>query len=97
MCEAVCPEGAVRLTGAVEVAAYERDDLRLGPGEPPSEQLVGPPPSALWRRAVGVAPSREVDRRVLLEGRLGPLRGRASQRAKRRKGKGAGHRARGKG
>lgn len=69
-CADACPEGGVSLEGPEELAAYSREDLVLRPGVPPREQGVGPPPSWVYRLAVGLAPGLKVCPADLLEARL---------------------------
>jgi len=69
-CVAACPEGGISLEGPEELAAYAREDLVLRPGVPPREQDAGPPPSRVYRLAVGLAPGRKVRPVDLMEGRL---------------------------
>lgn len=69
-CVDACPEGSVSLEGPDELAAYAREDLVLRPGVPPREQGAGPPPSWVYRLAVGLSPRRSTSPEALLGRRL---------------------------
>ena len=80
-CVSACPEGAVALSGPSELAAYAREDLRLGPGEAPRARAVGPSPSWVYRLAIGQGRARRVAAARLLERRSEALRRRARSRS----------------
>lgn len=79
-CVSVCPEGAVALSGPSELAAYAREDLRLGPGEAPRARAVGPSPSWVYRLAIGQGRTGHVTAARFLDKRSGVLKRRARSR-----------------
>ena len=68
-CLDACPKEAVALAGPGAMATYVREDLVLD-GSPPREETVGPPPRRLYRMAIGMEASDEVEPSSLLGRRM---------------------------